>query len=169
MKAGSLHRPPSWIGLPSRPSRLRLEAEEREVIVLVSELEAAAEEELKLKDSQRFFSPCRWINSPFTNLRVSAEGAVAVAAAALEAEDRCAPRGAVVGGEVDSGRVHCHSHIGLVCKSGGDAVICFCIPTRTKGTAYSSVGGGVLCWWCRPLLVAEAGAKREVGANDEEV
>ena len=43
-RAGWLHSPPSGIYLPSRPSRLRLEAEEREVKVLAPVLEAASEE-----------------------------------------------------------------------------------------------------------------------------
>ena len=61
-RAGSLHRPPSGILLPSHPSRLRLEAEEREVTVLVSAPEAASEEEVKLEDCRRLFRPCIWIN-----------------------------------------------------------------------------------------------------------
>ena len=75
-RAGSLHRPPSGIRLPSRPSRLRSEAEEPEITVSASESEVESEE-VKLEDSQRFFRPCRWINRLFTRLRVSAEGAVA--------------------------------------------------------------------------------------------
>ena len=72
---------------------------------------------------RKFFSPCRWINLPFTHLRVSEEGAVAVAVAALEEEFGCVPGCAVVGGDVGSGGVRCHRHIGLVWRSGGDAVI----------------------------------------------
>ena len=51
------------------------------------------------------------------------EGVVTVAAAASEAEDRCVSGGAVVGGEVGSGGVCCHFHIGIVWRSGDDAVI----------------------------------------------
>ena len=108
-----------------------------------------------MEDSQIFFRPCRWINTPFTSLRVLTEGAVAVSEAASEAENGCFPRGAVVGGEVGSGGVIFHPHISLVWRSGGDAVICFSIPARTEGTSYSVVGGGALCWWWRTLLVVE--------------
>ena len=44
-----------------------------------------------MEDLRRFFRPCRWINRPFRRLRVLTEEAVAVAVAALEAEDRCVP------------------------------------------------------------------------------
>ena len=56
-----------------------------------------------MEDCLRLSRPCRWINHPFTCLRVLAEGAVAVAEAALEAEDICVPRSALVDGEVGSG------------------------------------------------------------------
>ena len=72
-RARSLHRPLSGIRLPLRPSHIFSEAEEREVTVLASELEAASEE-VEVEECQRFFSPCRWINSPFMFLRVSVEG-----------------------------------------------------------------------------------------------
>ena len=78
--------------------------------------------------------PCRWINRPFTRLRVLAVGAVAVTVASSEAEDRCPPGGEVVGREVDSGRLRRHRHIGLFLRSGGDAVICFEMPARTEGS-----------------------------------
>ena len=39
------------------------------------------------------------------------------------------------------------------------AVICFRMPVRTEGTAYSVIGGGVLCWWRNTLFLAEAEAK----------
>ena len=61
-RAGLLHRHPSGIRLPSCPSRICLEAEEREVTVSTPELEVAPEEEVKVKDCRRFFRPCRWIN-----------------------------------------------------------------------------------------------------------
>ena len=47
--------------------------------------------------------------------------------------------------------------------------ICFNMPARTEGIAYSVVGGGVICRWRSTLLVVEAEAKREVDANCEEV
>ena len=56
------------------------------------------------------------------------EGAVAAAVAASEAEDRCVPEGAVAGVEVSSGGLCCHCRIGLVWRSGFDAVICFHMP-----------------------------------------
>ena len=56
------------------------------------------------------------------------QGVVAAAVAASEAVDICVAGGAVVGGEVGSGRVCCHFHIGIVWWSGGDAVICFRMP-----------------------------------------
>ena len=93
-----------------------------------SELKSVSEEEVKVEDRQRFFRPCRWINSPFTHLRGSVEGVVAVVTSALEAEDVCVPVVTVVGGEVESGRLHRHCRIGLVWQSGSDAVICFCMP-----------------------------------------
>ena len=74
-------------------------------------------------------------------------------------DDGCVPRGVVGVGEVISGEVHCHRCIVLVRSLGGDAVICFCMPAQTEG-------GGLLCWWRRTMVEAEA--KREVGANDEE-
>ena len=92
-----------------------------------------------------------------------------MAEAASEAEDGCVPGGAVVDREVGSGGVRHHIHIVLFWKSGGDAVICFCMLAQNKGTAYFAVGGGVLCRWQRTLSVAELEAKREVGANCEEV
>ena len=94
---------------------------------------------------------------------------VAVAAANSEAEDGCVPRGTIVGGEVGSNGVRRHHNISLVWRLGGDASIYFCMPSQTKGTAYYVVGGGVLCWWRNTILVAETEAKREVGANLEEV
>ena len=53
-RGGSLHRPSSGIYLPLHPTCLRLEAEEREVMVL--------ELDEKLEDCLIFFSPCRCIN-----------------------------------------------------------------------------------------------------------
>ena len=97
------------------------------------------------------------------------EGAVAVAAATSEAEDGCVPRGTIVGGEVGSNGVRRHHNISLVWRLGGDAFICFRMPAQTEGTAYFVVGGDMLCRWRRTLFVAEAEAKREVGANYEEV
>ena len=55
----------------------------------------------------------------------NAEGAGA--AADLEAEVSCVPKGAVIGGEASSGGVRCRCCIGLVRRSGGNMVICFCI------------------------------------------
>ena len=86
-----------------------------------------------------------------------------------EAEDRCVPGGAVVGGEVRISGVRRHRHVDLIRRSGGDAVILFCMAAQTEETAYSVVGGGVLCWWRHTLSVAESEAKREVGENCEEV
>ena len=84
------------------------------------ESEAASEEEMKVKDCWRLFRPCRWINCSFTRIRVLAEGAVGVAAAASEAENGCAPGGAVV----DSNGLTLHFHISIIRRSGGgDAVI----------------------------------------------
>ena len=63
-------------------------------------------------------------------------------------DDGCIPGGAVVGGEVSSGGVRLPRCIGLVLRSGGDAVICFCMPARTEGgrtmsvVAYSGGAGG---------------------------
>ena len=130
-RAGSLHRPPSGIRLPLRPSLLHSEAEEQEVTVLESE--AVSEEEVKVDNRQIFFRPCRWINFPFARLMVLAEGEVAVATAASEVEEGCVPRGVVVGIEVVNGRVRCHCRISLVWRSRGDAVICFRMPDRTEG------------------------------------
>ena len=104
---------------------------------------------MKVDDRWIFFRPCRWINLPFMRLSVLLEGAVAVVATALEAEDGCVPGGAVIGKEISSGRVCHHHHIGIVWRSGGNAVTCFRMPARTEGTAYSVVGGGVLCQWRR--------------------
>ena len=70
-------------------------------------------------------------------------------ATALEAEDGCVPGGAVIGREISSGRVCHHHHIGIVRRSGGNAVTCFRMPAQTKGTAYSVVGVGILCRWRR--------------------
>ena len=100
LRAGSIRRPLSGTCITSHPSCICLRAEEREVLVSASE----SEEVVKVKDRWRFFRPCRWINRPFMYLRVLAEGAVAVEAAASEAENGCIPGGAVVGGEVGSGR-----------------------------------------------------------------
>ena len=69
-RSGSIHRPYSGILLPPHPSHICSEAKEREVTVLVSDLEAASDEEVKVEDRRRFFSPRRWINIPFTRLRV---------------------------------------------------------------------------------------------------
>ena len=77
-REGELHCPPSGIRLTLRPSHIRLEAEEREVMVLASKSEAASEEEVKVEDRRRFFKPCIWTNYPFTCIRVLVEGAVAV-------------------------------------------------------------------------------------------
>ena len=113
-----------------------------------------------MEDCQILFWPCRWINHPFTRLRVVAEGVVAVVMVASKAEGGCVPGDAVVDGEVGSGRVRRNFGIGLVWRSGGDAVICFRMPDQTKGASSSVVGGGVICWWRRTLSVAEAEAKR---------
>ena len=51
------------------------------------------------------------------------EGVVSVTAEASEEEDECAPRGAVVGGEVGSVGVRCHHHIGIVRQLGVNAFI----------------------------------------------
>ena len=80
----SIHRPPSGTCLPSLPSRLRLEAEEREVKVLELEPEVAPEEEVKVEYHRVFYRSCRWINPPFTNIRVLSEREVAVTEAASE-------------------------------------------------------------------------------------
>ena len=141
--------------------------EEWEVTVLASEYYAALQEEVE--DCWRFFRPCIWINRYFTRLRVLVEGAAEVATAASEADDGCVLRGAVVGGEVRSGGVCRHHHIGLVWQSGGNTVICFRMTAQTEGMAYSVVGGGVICRWRRTLSVLEAEAKRGVGTNCEEV
>ena len=117
LRVGSLHCPLSGIRLPLRPICLSLDAEEREVTVL------ALYEEVEVEGRQRFFRPCRWINRPFTHLRVSAEGALEVAASSLEAEGGCIPRGAVVGVEVGRIRVHRNCHINFVWLSGGNVVI----------------------------------------------
>ena len=63
---------------------------------------------------------------------------------ALGHDDGCVPRGVVSGGDVNSVVVRRCYYIGRVQRSGGNAVICFCIPAQTKGAAYS-VGGGALC------------------------
>ena len=59
----------------------------------------------------------------------------------------------MIGGEVGSGRVCCHSHINLVQRSGGDVVILFCMPSQTKGVAYcvgdSSGGRGEKVSWSK--------------------
>ena len=81
----------------------------------------------------------------------------------------------MVGREVSSSGVHRRRYIGLVWRLGGDRVICFCLPTRTKGghnlsVAMHCVGGGCLLYcWKRTMLVAVTEAKREVGKNCEEV
>ena len=93
------------------------------------------------------------------------EGGVAVAAMALYAEDGCIPGGMVVAGEFRSGKVRCHYSISPVRHLGGDTIIYFRMPSQTKGTAYSVVGGGVLCQMRRTILVAEAEEKIEVGTN----
>ena len=62
---------------------------------------------------------------------------------ALGQEYGCVPGGAVVGGEVGSGGIHCHSRIGLVRRSEGNAVICFRMTSQTKGAEYSVCGGGI--------------------------
>ena len=156
-RARSLYCPPSGIRLSSCLSSLRSKAKEREVTVLVSvselvlESALASEEEVEVEDCLIFFIPCRWINNPFTHIRVLVEGMLAVAVATSETEDEFTHGGAVVGGEVSSVRIRRHCHISLV---GGDAVICFCLPElRVR----------------RTLPVAEVEAKREVGANCEEV
>ena len=88
-RAGSLHCPPTWIRLSLRPSCLRFEAEEREVMGLSLKLEAASE---KVEDRQKFFRPCRWINHPFMGIMVLTEGTVAVAAAVSEVWGKMRPR-----------------------------------------------------------------------------
>ena len=105
--------------------------------------------DVEVEDCQILFGTCRWINHPFTRLRVSADFAVAMVTVALEAEDGCVPGGAVVGKEVRSGGICCYCHIGLVQWSGGNAVICFCMPARTEGETHSIVGEGVLYRWRR--------------------
>ena len=57
----------------------------------------------------------------------------------------------------------------LLGGQGGDAVICFCMPTRNRESAYSVIGGGLFCQWRRTLSMAAAEAKMEVGANCEDV
>ena len=84
---------------------------------------------------------------------VAAAASVAAAAAALEVEDGCVPRGAVVGGEVGSGGVRRHCHIALVCRSGGQC-------GRMLLHAHPNQGGGVLYWRKRTLTVMEVEAKR---------
>ena len=91
----SLHHLSSGIRLPLFPSHLCSGAEEREVTVLALESEAALEEEVE--DRRRLFRTCRWINCPFMHIRDLEEGVVAVAAAVLETEDGCIPRGVEVG------------------------------------------------------------------------
>ena len=66
-------------------------------------------------------------------------------------------------------QVNHHHHIIIVWRSGEDVVICFHMPAQTEGTAYSVVGGGVICQWRRTLSVAEEEAKREVGAKYDKV
>ena len=51
----------------------------------------------------------------------------------------------MVGGEFGSGKVRRHFRIGLVQRSGGNAVILFCMTAQTAGEAYS-IDGGIL-WW----------------------
>ena len=97
------------------------------------------------------------------------EGGIEVAVAALEAEDGCVPGGTVVRGEVGSVGVPRHFRMGLIRRLVGDTVIFYFMPAQTKGTAYSVVGGGVLCWWRRTLLVVEAEVKRGVGEKFGEV
>ena len=109
------------------------------------------------------------MNHPFMCIRVSAEGVVAVVEVAFEEEGGCVPRGLVVCGEVGSGRVRHHHHIGLVRRLGGNVVTCFCMHALTGGTAYSVVGGCVLCRWRHTLSVSGSEAKMEVSANCEEV
>ena len=129
VRAGSLDRPLSGIRLPSRPSHFFGGGVAGSGgNGLASKEEAASGEEVKVEDRCRFFRPCIWINCPFTCLGVWSVGLVAVAVAALEVKDGCVPGGAVVGGEVRIGGVRHHRHTGLVRRSGGDAVICFCMP-----------------------------------------
>ena len=61
-------------------------------MVLASEEEAALEEEVKVEDYWRFFRPCRWINRPFTYLRVSEEGGGSSGGGGLRVEGRMCPR-----------------------------------------------------------------------------
>ena len=81
----------------------------------------------------------------------------------------------MVGREVSSIGVHCCRCIGLVWRLGGDRVICFCMPIRTKGgnnlsVAMHCVGDrGLLYCWKRTMLVAVTEVKREVGKKCEEV
>ena len=71
----------------------------------------------------------------------------------------------MVDGEVGSVRVcpiHC---IGLFRRSGGDAVICFCMHDKTKGDVYS-ISGGALCWlWGRRRKVKLAQIVRKCNAE----
>ena len=50
----------------------------------------------------------------------------------------------MVGGEVDSGRLHCHRCIGLIRWLGGDVFVYFHMHSQTKGAAYyvGDSGGG---------------------------
>ena len=61
----------------------------------------------------------------------------------MSRDEGCVPRGAVVGREFGSSGVRCRCRIGLVRRSGGNGVILFQIPARTKGAEYF-VGGGAL-------------------------
>ena len=54
-------------------------------------------------------------------------------------DDICFPVVALVGREVGSSRVPCTCCIVLVKRSGGDAVISFCMPSQNQGW------GGLLC------------------------
>ena len=60
-------------------------------------------------------------------------------------DDGCITGGAVVDGEFGSGKVRRHCRIGLVQRSGGNAVLLFCMTAQTAGEAYS-IDGGIL-WW----------------------
>ena len=122
-----------------------------------------------MEDCRGFFWPCRWINCPFTRIRVSEEGVVTAAEVASEAEDGSVPGGALVGREVRSVGVHHHCCIDLAWRYRGDVVIFFCMSAQNVEAAYPVSSGGVLCQWRRILSVAEAEEKREVGANFEEV
>ena len=57
----------------------------------------------------------------------------------------CISGGVAVGvevGGVGSSGVHLRCCISFVQRSGSDAVVCFCVPVKIEGVAYSVGGGG---------------------------